>query len=154
MNSEKTTQVLNDLIHILQDRLIGFENVEGKVWEGHPELKGLYEQMVTQTKIMKTSLINLIQDLRGEYSEHQTISGALHQTWISIKNSLLFDNIEKSTLREVLYGENAAIQIYQQALDENILEGSEKTIVAEQLRYIKDSAHQFQGVLENIEAEN
>jgi len=34
------------------------------------------------------------------------------------------------------------------------LEGSEKTIVAEQLKDIKDSAHQFQGVLENMEAKN
>ena len=154
MGTDNKIQLLNDLIHILQDRLTGFENVEGQVWEGYPALKSLYEHMVSQTKLMKTSLINLIQNMDGEYSERHTISGTLHQAWLSIKNSFIIGNIEKSTLQEVLFGENAAIQAYQQALDENIFGQSEKDIVAEQLKNIKDSAHQFRGVLENIETQH
>lgn len=33
MENQKTVAVLNDLLHITNDRLEGFEKVEGKIWE-------------------------------------------------------------------------------------------------------------------------
>jgi len=60
MENSKTISVLNDLLHIINDRLEGFEKVEGKVWENNHKLQDQYEHITSQTKIMKNEIIDLI----------------------------------------------------------------------------------------------
>ena len=66
MDTQKTISVLNDLLHITNDRIRGFGNVEGKVWEMYSNLKGAYDGMITQSKIMRVELIDLITARGGE----------------------------------------------------------------------------------------
>ena len=87
MENQNTVATLNDLLHITNDRLEGFEKVEGKIWEMNHSLQNAYEHMISQTKIMKNELINLITD-RGETADDSTsFRGSLHRIWIDIKNS-------------------------------------------------------------------
>jgi len=59
MNNQRAISVLNDLLQITNDRIEGFEKVEGKVWEMYPDVKDEYDHMIFQSKIMKNELTNL-----------------------------------------------------------------------------------------------
>ena len=128
----------------------GFENVEGKVWEKNHQLKDQYEHITTQSKIMKNEIINLITSLGGNPSDSVSLSGSLHRAWIDIKNSVIVSHLEESTLQNVIFGEKAAIQSYQEALDSGDLDPESSEVISEQLKKIKDSSHQFQGIYDNI----
>lgn len=150
MENSKTVSVLNDLLHIINDRLEGFEKVEGKVWEKNHKLQDQYEHITSQSKIMKNEIINRITNLGGNANDSASLSGSFHRTWIDIKNSFIVGHLEESTLQNVLYGETAAIQAYQEALDSNDLDKDSADIVAEQLKKIKDSCHEFKGIYDNL----
>ncbi|MDR4892196.1 MULTISPECIES: PA2169 family four-helix-bundle protein [unclassified Chryseobacterium] len=148
MDNQKEISVLNDLLHITNDRMEGFEKVEGKVWEMYPDVKDEYDHMISQSKIMKNELINLITEKQGNPENSTSIAGAIHRTWIDIKNSFTMGNLVESTLGNVVFGEKAAIEAYQNAMDSGDL--SEKGIktVSEQLRKLKDSYQQFKKIEE------
>jgi len=149
MKNEKKISVLNDLLKITNDRLEGYEKVEGKVWEMNHSLQNDYEHMTSRTKMMKNQIIDLITERGGEANDSTSISGSLHRAWIDIKNSVLINNLQESTLENVIFGENAAIQSYQEALDSGDLDTESSEIISEQLKDIKDYCHQFKGILEN-----
>ena len=150
MDTQKTISVLNDLLHITNDRIRGFGNVEGKVWEMYSNLKGAYDGMITQSKIMRVELIDLITARGGEAEDTVSLAGSLHRTWINIKNSFSMEGKELTTLQNVVFGENAAIQAYQEALDSSELDEESIKIVSEQLHLIKESARHFSGTVNYI----
>lgn len=152
--TEQTVSVLNDLLQITNDRIEGFGKVEGKIWEMYPDIKDEYARMISQSKVMKNELINLITEKNGTPDDSTSVPGAIHRTWIDIKNSFTAGNIEESTLENVVFGERAAIEAYQNALDSgDLCEKSEK-VVSEQLHSLKESYHQFKKTEEYKKKEN
>ncbi|MFP3598608.1 PA2169 family four-helix-bundle protein [Chryseobacterium sp. SIMBA_029] len=148
MKTEQTVSLLNDLLQITNDRIKGFGKVEGKVWEMYPDIKNEYDRMISQSKIMKNELINLITEKNGIPNDSTSVAGALHRTWIDIKNSFTVGNIEESTLENVVFGEKAAIEAYQKALDSGDLCEKSANIISEQLHSLKVSYHQFKKIEE------
>ncbi|WP_288437435.1 PA2169 family four-helix-bundle protein [uncultured Chryseobacterium sp.] len=148
MDHQKEISVLNDLLHITNDRIEGFQKVEGKVWEMYPDVKDEYDHMISQSKIMKNELINLITEKQGTPEDSTSVAGAVHRTWIDIKNSFTMGNLIESTLENVVFGEKAAIEAYQNALDSGDLSGKAVTTVSEQLRNLKDSYRKFKKIEE------
>lgn len=150
MENSNTVSVLNDLLHVINDRQEGYEKVEGKIWETNRDLKNKFDHSISQNMIMKNEIINLITRREGNPEDSTTISGTFHRVWIDVKNSLLVSSLETSTLQNVIFGENAAIQAYQEALDSESLDEESREVIAEQLKRIKDSLHEFKGISENI----
>lgn len=148
MDHQQEISVLNDLLHITNDRKEGFEKVEGKVWEMYPDVKNEYEHMISQSKIMKNELINLITEKQGIPDDSTSVAGTVHRTWIDIKNSFTMGNLIESTLENVVFGEKAAIEAYQNALDTGDLSTKSTEVVSEQLRNLKDSYRQFKKIEE------
>jgi uncharacterized protein (TIGR02284 family) len=148
MNNERIVVVLNDLLHITNDRIAGFENVEGKVWESYSDLKGEYDHMISDLKIMKVELINLIQEKGGKADDSATTAGAIHRAWIDVKNSLPIGNKEMSTLQNVVYGEQNAINTYQEVLTSGDLDPESTKIVSEHLRQLRESHTKFKNIEE------
>jgi uncharacterized protein (TIGR02284 family) len=148
MNNERIAVVLNDLLHITNDRIAGFENVEGKVWESYSHLKGEYDHMISDSKIMKNELINLIQDRGGKADDSASTAGAIHRAWIDLKNSFPIGNKENSTLENVVYGEQNAINAYQEVLTNGELDPESTKIVSEHLRQLRESYTKFKKIEE------
>jgi uncharacterized protein (TIGR02284 family) len=73
--------------------------------------------MNSLSKVMKNELIDLITENGGEANDSPSIAGTLHRTWIDIKNSFTIGNTEESTIENVIFGEKAAIDAYQNAID-------------------------------------
>ncbi|MCU7619302.1 PA2169 family four-helix-bundle protein [Chryseobacterium sp. PBS4-4] len=148
MNNERIAVILNDLLHITNDRIAGFENVEGKVWESYSDLKGEYDHMISDSKLMKVELINLIQEKGGKADDSASTAGAIHRAWIDLKNSLPIGNKEKSTLENVVYGEQNAINAYQEVLTSGDLDPESTKVVSEHLRQIRESHTKFKNIEE------
>lgn len=149
MKNESTVSVLNDLLNITNDRIEGFSKVEEKVWTTHSALKADYDQMVSQSQVMKTELINLIREHGGNPDNTTSTAGALHRAWIDIKNSFSADKAE-STLENVVFGEKAAINAYEKALDSDDLLPETQKVISDQLHQLKSSYRKF----ENLEKMN
>ena len=148
MENEKTIAVLNDLLQITNDRIEGFGKVEGKVWEKYPDIKDEYDRMISQSKMMKNELINLITENNGTPNDSTSTAGSLHRTWIDIKNSFTIGSVEESTLSNVVFGEKAAMDAYQKVLDERYLSPQTFYLINEQLHSLKLSYHQFKEIEE------
>jgi len=148
MKNEQEVSVLNDLLHITNDRIEGFSKVEGKIWENYPDVKPEYAKMISLSKVMKNELINLITEDGGEAQDSPSVAGAIHRTWIDVKNSFTIGGAEESTLGNVVFGEKAAIEAYQNAIDSGKLSEKSLPIVSEHLKNIKDSYNQFKGISE------
>lgn len=147
MNNERTVSVLNDLLNITNDRIQGFSKVEDKVWDTYTPLKADYDQMVSQSQTMKSELNNLILERGGEPDNTGSTAGAIHRTWIDVKNSFSGDKAE-STLENVVYGEKAAINAYQDALDSGDLCPESSRVVSDQLHHLKSSYNKFSNLNE------
>jgi uncharacterized protein (TIGR02284 family) len=147
MDNGKTVSTLNDLLNITNDRIQGFNKVEDKVWDTYTSLKNDYDEMVSQSQIMKSDLISLIREKGGQPDDTSTTAGALHRSWIDIKNSFTGDNAE-STLENVVFGERAAIEAYEEALQDGDLCSQSTLIVSDQLAKLKSSYSKFEN-LEN-----
>jgi len=150
MDNSKTVSTLNDLLQITNDRIQGFDKVEDKVWDSHGPLKNDYDQMVRESQEMKSDLLSLIQSKGGEPNDTSTVAGALHRTWIDVKNSLTGDNNE-STLENVVFGEKAAIDAYQEALESGNLCPESTAKVADQLLKIKSSYRKFENLEKSVD---
>lgn len=148
MENKITVSVLNELLHITNDRIEGFEKVEGKVWEKYPDIKAEYDRMISQSKMMKNELINQIKELGGEADDSTSMAGSIHRTWIDIKNSFTIGNIEDSTLANVVFGEKAAVEAYENALESGKLLPESVDLITEQLHSLKVSYKQFQKIEE------
>lgn len=142
-----TVSTLNDLLQITNDRIEGFNKVEDKVWEKYPNLKSDYTNMVDQSQKMKLELKSLISERNGDADDSTTVAGGLHRTWIDVKNAFSSDNAE-STLENVTFGENAAIEAYEKALDSGDLCPESSRVVQDQLHSLKASYQKFKN-LEN-----
>lgn len=147
MNNEKTVSVLNDLLNITNDRIQGFSKVEDKFWDKYTPLKGDYDQMVSQSQAMKSELNNLITERGGQPDNTGSTAGAVHRAWIDVKNSFSGDKAE-ATLENVVYGEGAAINAYQDALDSGDLCTESSKVVSDQLHHLKSSYNKFSNLNE------
>jgi len=135
------------LLNITNDRIQGFSKVEDKVWDTYTPLKADYDQMVSQSQTMKSELNNLILERGGEPDNTGSTAGAIHRTWIDVKNSFSGDKAE-STLENVVYGEEAAINAYQDALDSGDLCPESSRVVSDQLHHLKSSYNKFSNLNE------
>jgi len=148
MDNEKTISVLNDLLNITNDRIAGFAKVADKVWENYSDLRPAYDNMVAEGWDMKQDLVDLITSKGGNPDDTTSVSGAFHRAWIDVKNTFVSDK-DESTLENVVFGEKAAIDAYQNALDSGDLCPESTAVVSNQLQQLKASYSKFK-VLEKI----
>ncbi|WP_312078553.1 PA2169 family four-helix-bundle protein [Chryseobacterium sp.] len=142
MDNTKTVSVLNDLLNITNDRIQGFSKVEDKVWDNYPALRNDYDNMVSQSLTMKNELSDLITERGGTPETSGSAAGAIHRGWIDVKNAFAGDNAE-ATLENVVYGENAAIDAYQNALDSGDLCPESSRVILNQQHHLKASHDKF-----------
>lgn len=148
MNNDKTIAALNDLLKITNDRIAGFAKVADKVWDNYSELRPAYDIMVGEASGMRNDLINLITSKGGNPDDTTSVSGAIHRAWIDVKNSFSRDK-DESTLENVVFGEKAAIEAYENALESGDLCLESTTVVTQQLQKLRSSYANFDA-LEHI----
>ncbi|MFC4210937.1 PA2169 family four-helix-bundle protein [Pedobacter lithocola] len=119
-NTEKTVEILNDLIEINNDRADGFDKASADLDDVNIDLKATFEKLSSDSRANSLELAGLVGRNGDTPDTGNTILGTLHRAWIDIKASFGGDD-RHSILAECERGEDAIKKAYKDALLENEL---------------------------------
>lgn len=118
-HAKQTIEVLNDLIQINNDRIMGYEQAIRDSQPEDTDLKILYASMVAESHRMKIALATEVQALGAELEQGTTISGEIYRAWNDIK-AVFAGHDRQATLINCEHGEEAAQHAYRQALNHEL----------------------------------
>ena len=135
--SESTEKKLNGLLEKSYDAEQGFkkaaENVESNSLQNFFMSKA-EERLKFRNELRREILAN-----GCEIKEHNgSIAGSLHRTWMDAKSLFSSDN-EESMLEEVRNGEKAALNDYDDVLEDKLLPPTTTSILRRQRKVIQSS---------------
>jgi uncharacterized protein (TIGR02284 family) len=123
--TDTTTEILNDLVAINNDRIEGYERAMKELDESDADLKQLFLAMVDESRQLKMELGNEIQVGGSSIESGTTASGKIYRAWMDVRAAFSGQN-RKTVLANCEYGEDAAQRAYTNAIKE---EGLPKYIV-------------------------
>ncbi len=152
MKTEKAIDVLNSLIEINNDRIYGYETASKEVEE--TDLKMMFAN-ATETSIrIKAQLVAEVKNLGGKQTESTTTSGKIYRIWMDVKSAVTGKD-RKMILDSCVFGEDAAIKTYEEALgNAEDLTSGQFMMIEGQLFSIKTDQDNLKKVLDLIEASN
>ena len=130
-NTEKTVEVLNDLIEINNDRADGFNKAAADLKDENIDLKAIFDKLSSESRANVTELAGLVGRNGENPDTGNTILGTLHRAWIDIKAGFGGDD-RHSILAECERGEDAIKKAYRDALQENELGENVRTVLLQQ----------------------
>lgn len=116
--NNEIVDVLNDLIRINRDRIVGYEKAVENLEEGDAILRTLFYQLSEESQKLKEELSAQVVVLGGEPAEDTTMSGKIYRAWMEVKDTFSSDDA-KSALEACEYGEDAAQKAYAEALEDS-----------------------------------
>ncbi|KAA2239351.1 PA2169 family four-helix-bundle protein [Chitinophaga agrisoli] len=119
VTTDNTIEVLNDLIEINNDRIVGYEKSLEELNENDANLKSYFLKYIDQSRQLKLALGTEVQALRGTMESGTTTSGKLYRAWMDIK-AAFSGRDEKTVLDSAEYGEDAAQKAYASALEDDL----------------------------------
>src|ERR1700761_1387924 len=138
--TEKSTDVLNDLIEINNDRVAGFEKAANDLGEGNQDLRGIFEQYAQDSRNYSTELSSAVREPGQDVEEGSSATGALHRAWLDVKATFTGHD-RKSILSECERGEDAIKKAYKSAIEEgNELSPEALQVISSQQQAI-DTGH-------------
>ena len=148
ISTKETIEVLNDLVAINNDRIVGYEKAIDETKQEDSDLKSLFTSMIDESRKIKLDLANEVQVLGGEYDRGTTASGKLYRAWMDVR--AVFTGHDRYTvLANCERGEDAAQNAYKEALNEHLpdyihtlLSGQKQTLKAshDKVRSLRDAA--------------
>ena len=118
-NTREAIEVLNDLIQISNDRIIGYERAIRDSKPEDTDLKILYASMIAESHRMKIALATEAQTLGAETEQGTTTSGKIYRAWDDIK-AVFTGHDRHATLINCENGEEAAQRAYRHALNHDL----------------------------------
>ncbi len=117
---EATLDILNDLIEINNDRIIGYERAIKELEEGNEDLKSIFSKMIQQSHKFKMELGTEVQALGEDMTQDATAGGAIYRAWMDVKAAFTGHSRE-SIIAACEFGEDAAKRAYKTALEDDEL---------------------------------
>lgn len=119
IKNEDIVESLNDLVKINNDRIQGYEKAVEDTEDS--QLDSLFRQMIVQSQNFRSQLADHIVRIDGTAVSDATstdVGSKIHRAWIDIKAA--FSGKDKdAVLSSVEFGENAAIEAYEDAIEED-----------------------------------
>jgi uncharacterized protein (TIGR02284 family) len=113
--SEKTYEVLNDLIQINNDRIEGYERAAKETASEDSDLRSLFLSMASESRRYVSELTQHVSQSGNEPAEGTTGSGKIYRVWMDVKATFSGKG-RKAILASCEYGEDAAQKAYDEAL--------------------------------------
>jgi uncharacterized protein (TIGR02284 family) len=113
--TDKSIEVLKDLIEINNDRVAGFEKAIKDLDEDNMDLKSVFEKFATESRENSSELTDIINQNGGEAETGSGALGSIHRAWIDVK-ATFGGHDRKSILEECERGEDAIKKAYASAL--------------------------------------
>lgn len=136
MEKEKAIEVLNSLITINNDRIEGYETASKETEEY--DLKALFTQFISTSQNCKRELVREVNSMGGEVAEGTKVSGKFFRMWMDVKVALT-SNDRKAILNSCEYGEDEALETYENALQNDLkyLSSVQQTMVIAQTSLLR-----------------
>lgn len=113
--SSEVAEILNDLIQINNDRIVGYERAIKELKDDDQDLKVLFASLISQSHQAKLELGTEVQALGKDMETGTTNSGKIYRAWMDVKAAFTGKS-SHSILESCEYGEDAAQRAYDEAL--------------------------------------
>jgi len=144
--NEKTSEVLNDLIRINNDRIAGYEKAEKETSDEDADLRAIFNQMAAESRSYVNDLTKHVAGSGNEPADGTTVSGKIYRAWMDVKATFSGKN-RKAILASCEYGEDAAQKAYDQALSTDAELNTEiRQLVMDQKTSLKKSHDQIKAM--------
>ena len=117
--NRETVEVLNDLIQINNDRIVGYEKAIRQTNVEDTDLKILYASMIAEGHRMKIALAIEVQAFGAEIDQGTTASGRIYRAWMDVK-AMFAGNNRQTVLANCEDGELAVQRAYRMALNHDL----------------------------------
>src|SRR5215210_7019398 len=129
---DKIPNILNDLIRINHDRVVGYEKALEELKAGDADLKTLFQRYITESRQYVQELTQEVSRLGGDPAEGTTNSGKIYRVWMDLK-AVIAGKDRKAILENCEFGEDAAQKAYDLALNsDEDLEPSLRDLIVSQ----------------------
>ena len=116
---EKIISILNDLIRINHDRVVGYESALDELKGGDADLKTLFQRYISQSRQYAQELTREVSRLGGDPADGTTNSGKIYRVWMDLKAAITGKD-RKTILDNCEFGEDAAQKAYDMALNADV----------------------------------
>ncbi|AUD03337.1 ferritin-like domain-containing protein [Spirosoma pollinicola] len=137
---------LNDLVKINNDRIQGYEKAIDDTED--PALDDLFRHYVIQSQNFRSQLAEHIVRIDGLAVSDATstdVTSKIHRAWIDIKSALTGKDKE-TVLSSVEFGENAAVEAYQDAIAKDHIPAYMKEDLQKQLTELQAALDKVKGL--------
>ena len=145
-----TTEILNDLVQINNDRITGYQKALTELKEGDEDLKHLFISMIDESQKNKMALATEVAANGADIDSGTTNSGKIYRTWMDVK-AIFTGHDRKTVLANCEFGEDAAQKAYKSALAEEGLPGYLYSLISEQQITLKASHDQIKALRDAAE---
>ncbi|KAA9347906.1 PA2169 family four-helix-bundle protein [Larkinella humicola] len=142
MTNDEIVDSLNDLVKINNDRINGFEKAAEDIEDA--ELASLFKNLTSQSRKFRSELADNIVRIGGEVpGVDETSAGSkIHRAWIDIKSA--FTGKDRHTVLEsCVFGENAAVEEYEETLEDESLPSHIRQTLSTQLDELRQTRDQI-----------
>jgi uncharacterized protein (TIGR02284 family) len=112
-NQEELVSVLNDLIRINNDRIVGYERASKESKDIDVDLIATFNKMADQSRKYKAELVQQVSRLGGDAASDTTVSGKVYRVWMDLKAAITGKDRE-SILGSCEYGEMSLRELMKQ----------------------------------------
>ena len=138
-NQEELVSVLNDLIRINNDRIVGYERASKESKDIDVDLIATFNKMADQSRKYKAELVQQVTRLGGDAASDTTVSGKVYRVWMDLKAAITGKDRE-SILGSCEYGEDVAQRAYEAALESDAYMSTEvRQMISSQKSDLKTS---------------
>lgn len=150
---EKLTSILNDLIRINHDRVVGYEKAVEELKDGDEDLKTLFHRYIMESRQYAQELTTEVSRLGGDAADGTTNSGKIWRVWMDLKAAIAGKD-RKAILENCEFGEDAAQKAYDLALNADVeLEPSLRDLIVTQKAKLR-TGHDEVKRLRDLQAHN
>ncbi len=137
--NDQLVSVLNDLIQINNDRVVGYEKAIKETKDLDVDLKTLFGKFADDSRKYAAELTNKVTELGGEPDSGTTNSGKIYRVWMDVKAT--FSGKDRQAILESCeFGEDAAQKAYKEALASDAEMGAEtRQLITSQQASLKKS---------------
>lgn len=144
--SEKTAEVLNDLVEINNDRIVGYERAAKETAVEDADLRSLFQNMTTESRKYVGELSKYVLGRGEEPAEGTTIRGKIYRAWMDVKATFTGKD-RKAILASCEFGEDAAQRAYEEALHSDAeLPAEIRQVIMEQKTSLRKSHDRIKGL--------
>lgn len=137
--NDNLIEVLNDLIRINNDRIVGYEKASDEARNIDIDLRAVFSRMADESRQYAAELTQEVVKLGGEAATGTTNSGKIYRVWMDVK-ATFSGSTRQAILENCEFGEDAAQKAYDSALKTDAdLTADVRQLIANQKSSLKTS---------------